>query len=82
MQTEAERIAAGLTEPMRDMIVAVATWPSDGGFNDLCRMDLDARTMAALDRRSLLTPEFDVSLTDIGRAVAEAIRAQEGGDAL
>ena len=80
MQTEAERIAAGLTPAGADCLLMVE---KSGLCHPRSRMhdglkNSIPRGLARLRRENGLSVW---TLTPLGRAVAEAIRAQEGGDA-
>ena len=66
---QVEATARSLTPAMVDTLAAIGDGPDADGYEP-SRMDFDLRTLAALDRRGLVSSGFELRQTEFGRQVA------------
>lgn len=75
---DAMRVARKLSPAQREHLIAIESWEGapDG---PLCTIDVDGRPRRALERKGLLTCEFDLRLSDLGRSVAALLAQTDTG---
>lgn len=74
---QVEATARSLTPAMADTLAAIGNGPDADGYEP-SRMDFDLRTLAALDRRGLVSPGFELRQTEFGRQVAALLAGRKG----